>query len=75
MYDYQKGMRFFAQTAEEIKDLAAGELSGLGASGIKTAHRGVYFKADNEALYKDNGSAHQVLSVSRHINKEKYKCH
>jgi putative N6-adenine-specific DNA methylase len=63
MYDYQKDRQFFAQTAEEIKDLAARELDGLGAGGIEIAHRGVYFNADNEALYRANYSSRLVSRI------------
>ena len=63
MYDYQKDRKFFAQTAEEIKDLAARELDGLGAGGIETAHRGVYFNADNEALYRANYCSRLVSRI------------
>ena len=52
MYDYQKDRRFFAQVAEEIKELAAAELAGSGAEGIIPEHRGIYFNAGNETLYR-----------------------
>ena len=57
MYEYQKNNRFFAQIAEEIKELGARELSDLGAKNISPAYRGIYFDADRETLYRINYAA------------------
>lgn len=54
MYEYQKNNRFFAQIADGIKELGAGELSGLGGRNISPAYRGIYFDADRETLYRIN---------------------
>jgi len=53
-YEYQKSGRFFAQTADGLEDLAAGELERLGAADVKPAYRGVYFSAEHEPLYRIN---------------------
>lgn len=54
MYDYQKTQRYFAQAADDIKDIAEQEIISLG--GIKTsqAYRGIYFTANAKALYTIN---------------------
>ena len=54
MYEYQKNNRYFAQVADDIKELSVLELSGLGAQNISEGYRGVYFDADREALYRIN---------------------
>lgn len=53
-YIYQKTFRYFAQAADDIKDLAERELAELGATGIKSAYRGLYFTANQKALYAIN---------------------
>jgi putative N6-adenine-specific DNA methylase len=52
MYDYQKNNRYFAQIAEDIKELGTQELAELGAGKITPAYRGIYFSADMETLYR-----------------------
>ncbi|MBI5740072.1 MAG: class I SAM-dependent RNA methyltransferase [Nitrospirae bacterium] len=54
MYDYQRNSRFFAQTADDIKEVAAQELSELGATDIRPEYGGIYFHAGKEALYRIN---------------------
>lgn len=54
MYNYQKSNRYFAQVADDIKDITADELKTLGATGIKEAYKGVYFNASQKVLYKIN---------------------
>lgn len=54
MYNYQKSNRYFAQVADDIKDITANELESLGATGIKEAYKGVYFNASQSNLYKIN---------------------
>ncbi|WKZ69672.1 MAG: THUMP domain-containing protein [Melioribacteraceae bacterium] len=54
MYNYQKSNRYFAQVADDIKDITADELESLGATGIKEAYKGVYFNASQSNLYKIN---------------------
>jgi len=54
MYNYQKSSRYFGQCADDIKELAAEELSELGALEISSSYRGLYFNADKKTLYKIN---------------------
>ena len=44
MYDYQINNRYFAQVADDIKEIAEKELLELGASETSPAFRGIYFK-------------------------------
>lgn len=53
-YTYQKTHRYFAQIADGMEGLGILELSSLGATGVKPAYRGLYFSADNAALYRVN---------------------
>jgi len=73
MYEYQKSSRFFAQTADDIKDLAAQELAELGAVDISPSYRGIYFNADKAALYRINYSAKLISRVLGSILT--FKCH
>jgi putative N6-adenine-specific DNA methylase len=54
MFDYQHNNRFFAQIAEEIKELCVEELSKLKAQNISPVYRGIYFNADKRTLYAVN---------------------
>ncbi len=54
MYQYQKTNRYFAQVADDIKDITETELSALGATEISASYRGLYFNAGREALYRIN---------------------
>jgi putative N6-adenine-specific DNA methylase len=63
VYNYQKYRRYFAQAAEGIGELAAEELSELGAQDIKPAFRGVYFTASLDALYRINYTARVISRV------------
>ncbi|MBI4847810.1 MAG: class I SAM-dependent RNA methyltransferase [Nitrospirae bacterium] len=56
MYEYQKDKIYFAQVANDIRELAAEELSELGAREIRSEYGGVYFNAEKEALYRTNYS-------------------
>jgi len=53
-YTYQKTSHYFAQVADDIKDLAEQELIAFGAQEIRPAYRGLYFLADKKALYTIN---------------------
>jgi len=53
-YQYQKSNRYFAQVADDIKDIASTELESLGAENIKPVYRGLYFTSVKESLYKIN---------------------
>ena len=63
MYDYQKDRRFFAQAPGKMEELCERELIELGAVNTETAYRGVYFEADNAALYRINYEARLVSRV------------
>jgi len=56
MYEYQRKKVFFAQIADDLKELAVKELSEFGAMNLRPDYRGIYFKADHEALYRINYS-------------------
>jgi len=63
MYLYQKTGIFFAQTAEDIRDLAAAELSELGAGEIRPGYGGIHFHADSKTLYRINYNARLVSRI------------
>jgi putative N6-adenine-specific DNA methylase len=50
MYNYQKSNRYFAQAADDIKDIAKDELESLGATDVSEAYKGVYFNASQKVL-------------------------
>jgi len=54
MYAYQQSRRYFAQVADDIKDIAEAELLELGADEPSHSYRGIYFNADPESLYRIN---------------------
>lgn len=54
MYIYQKTNRYFAQTADDLTDLAAREIETLGGTGVKASYKGIYFTASQENLYLIN---------------------
>ena len=49
---YQRNQGYFAQVAENLESEAAEELSTLGATRLNPVHRGLYFSAEAEALYR-----------------------
>ena len=54
MYEYQRSDRYFAQAADDIKDIVEAELLELGAVDTSHSYRGIYFNADQESLYRIN---------------------
>ena len=54
MYRYQETQRYFAQVADDIKDIAEQELQTLGAQETSPAYRGIYFNASPHVLYTVN---------------------
>lgn len=54
MYNYQKSNRYFAQAADDIKDITKDELESLGTEDVKEAYKGLYFNASQIVLYKVN---------------------
>ena len=61
-YTYQSTQNYFAQVGEGLETLAEEELLSLGAKHVKLAYRGMYFKAEPQALYK-------ITYMSRFIQK------
>jgi putative N6-adenine-specific DNA methylase len=72
-YQYQKTNRYFAQVADDIKDIAANELQGLGASEIKPVYRGLYIDLDKESLYNINYQSRLINRVLAPLLT--FKCH
>ena len=62
-YVYKQTGRFFAQMANDIRELGAEELRTLGATGITEAYRGIYFSADKATLYRINFQSRVVSRV------------
>ena len=54
MYNYQKSNRYFAQAADDIKEIAEQELRSLGALETSQSYRGIYFNANPKVLYSVN---------------------
>jgi len=54
MYEYQQSGRYFAQVADDVKDIAEAELLELGAAETSHSYRGIYFNAEPESLYRIN---------------------
>jgi putative N6-adenine-specific DNA methylase len=72
-YEYQQRGRFFAQTPEEIKELAAEELLELGARDIKAGFRGLFFETDRAGLYRINYSSRLISRVLAPLLR--FRCH
>jgi len=77
MYNYQKTNRYFAQVADDIKELAEKELISLGATETSPIYRGIYFTASPNTLYTVNYYSRlisRVLAplVSFNCHSEKY---
>jgi len=62
-YTYQKTKRYFAQVANDIRDLAETELRTLGATDIAGAYRGIYFNAEPQVLYRVNFHSRLISRV------------
>jgi len=54
LYNYQKTNQYFAQAADDIKEIVEEELISFGAQNTSQAYRGIYFTASTKALYKIN---------------------
>ena len=63
MYKYQKTNRYFAQVADDIKDIAEEELLSFGVQKTLQAYRGIYFTADTKALYTINFNSRLINRV------------
>jgi len=80
MYTYQKTNRYFAQVADDIKEIAEKELKNLGAENTSPAYRGIYFTATPEILYSINFKSRLIsrvlaplVSFTCHSDKVLYK--
>jgi len=73
MFEYQDRRQFFAQTPGGLEDLAAQELTQLGATNIRTAYRGLRFEAQKETLYKINYEARLLTRVLAPL--KTFHCH
>ena len=65
MYNYQKTNRYFAQVADNLKDIAEEEILFLGGDNTRQVYRGIYFNATPEVLYTINFQSrliHRVLA-------------
>jgi len=65
--------RYFAQMADEIKEMAEEELQSLGATETKPVYRGLHFQATPEVLYKINCHARLLNRVLAPL--VTFKCH
>ena len=54
MYLYQKSNVYFAQVADDIKDIAESEIISLGGQDTRPVYRGIIFKSDLKTLYNLN---------------------
>lgn len=73
LYLYQTNDRFFAQMAEELKEMAAEELQSLGATDTREVYRGLHFGATPKVLYKINYHARLINRVLAPLLT--FKCH
>ena len=65
MYNYQKTNRYFAQVADDLKDIAEKEILSLGGHNTRQVYRGIYFNSTPEVLYTINFESrliHRVLA-------------
>lgn len=73
MFEYQEKRRFFAQVAGGMEDLGAEELSELGAGNLRAAYRGLYFEADDPALYRINYTSRLITRILAPLTS--FKCY
>ena len=73
MYRYQETQRYFAQVADDIKDIAEQELRTLGARETSPTYRGMYFTASPKALYTINFYARLITRVLAPLTS--FRCH
>jgi len=79
-YTYQKTNRYFAQMADDVKDIAEAELLSLGAEDTSQVYRGIYFNATPKILYSINYQSRLInrvlaplLSFHCHSDQQLYK--
>ena len=73
MYHYQETQRYFAQVADDIKDIAEQELRTLGARETSPTYRGIYFSASSKVLYTINFCARLISRVLAPLTS--FRCH
>jgi putative N6-adenine-specific DNA methylase len=73
MYEYQQSGRYFAQLADDIKDIAEEELLELGAVETSNSFRGIYFNADLESLYRINLNSRLINRILAPL--KTFSCH
>ncbi len=73
MYEYQKTQKYFAQISTGMEELGADELKELGCRNIRTEHRGIYFEASQEILYRANYRSRLISRIVAPLNK--FICH
>ena len=73
MYEYQLSGRYFAQVADDIKDIAEAELLELGASETSHSYRGIFFNAEPESMYRINLHSRLINRVLAPL--KTFKCH
>jgi putative N6-adenine-specific DNA methylase len=71
--EYQRTNRYFAQVADDIKDIAEDELISLGASEARQVYRGISFAADKGTLYGINLKSRLINRVLAPLIS--FKCH
>ncbi len=73
MYLYQDEARYFAQVPDGAEEVAAQELTALGAEGVKAGYRGLYFGAERRVLY---AIAYRALTITRVLAPlVRFQCH
>ncbi len=63
MYNYQKTNRYFAQAADDIKDIVEEELISFGAQKTSQAYCGIHFTANTKVLYTINFQSRLINRV------------
>jgi len=73
MYEYQLSGRYFAQVADDIKEIAEAELLELGAAETSHSYRGIFFNADPGGLYRINLHSRLINRVLAPL--KTFNCH
>ena len=72
-YLYEKESQYFAQIAEDIKDIAVKELKTLGAYDLKPVFRGAWFKASKKDFYAITFSSRLISRILAPL--AAFECH
>jgi putative N6-adenine-specific DNA methylase len=73
LFLYQKTNRYFAQVADDIKDIAEVEIASLGGLETRPKYRGISFKADLKTLYRINYQSRLITRVLAPLIQ--FECH